>query len=178
LLGEYYKIFKNDKKKKAVQTEFTKESIQNHEFSDSDGAICSILMLILENSELIHYNQIISQLGRLEIKDIDLDTLRNKIIDLTENGLSSSDAFTDLKVDFLSASKYNQIHMTHEACNDVEIASTYIDKLFKIISLKEISEQLEYLMEQLNISPSDELFQKFIDLKNYEENLKTQLGIV
>ena len=135
LLGEYYKLFKNDKKKKTVQTEFTKESIQNHEFSDSDGAICSILMLILENSELINYNQIISQLGRLEIKDIDLDTLRNKIIDLTENGLSSSDAFTDLKVDFLSASKYNQTHMTHEACNDVEIASTYIDKLFKIISL-------------------------------------------
>lgn len=178
LLGEYYKLFKNDKKKPVVKADATKEAILNYELADNDSVICSILMLILENNELINYNQILSQLGKLEIKDIGLDTLRNKIIDLTENGLSSSSAFLDLKVDFLSTSKYNRIYMTHEACNDVEIASTYIDRLFKIISLKDINEQLEYLMEQLNISPSDELFQKFINLKNYEENLKTQLGIV
>lgn len=177
LLGEYFKLFKNEKKKKKVPQAIP-EALTDYQSAESDKLIYTILMVVLENMHLISDNQILNQLGKLEIKDTNLDALRNKVIDLAESGAVSSNQLSDLKVDFLSTSKYNQKHMTYEACNDIEIASTYIDRLFKIVSLKDISEQLEYLMEQLNKSPSDELFQKFINLKNYEENLKTQLGIV
>lgn len=185
LTGKYYELFKYNKvqagKKGSKKAKYAASEINLFLEADNKDIICAIIYLLLDKDKLLEHVEIIDNLSKLEIQEYKLNELRNLLIDSVTNKNHNANWLDDLRVDFSSLNKYNPIHVAaynYENIDNVDFTRSYINRLFEIISLKSICEQLDHLVERLNTYPSEELFQKLINLKKYEEDLKTKLGII
>ncbi len=140
---------------------------------------------ILNHPELLKENQFFEELNKLEISSKYLDNIRNSLLSISE---LSDNATRDSAVALLKQ-EYAALPQFKSQTEDVGLnwgfvhSVSYDDirdgllRLFKIITLKNIQEEISTTKNELMSTPNENIFRRLAELKGQEEELKQELGI-
>ncbi len=127
-----------------------------------------IIALIALHPELLESRKTLDDLMHLEITDPFLESLRSKLLHSFENNHSHcSEIFN------IASGKYNL-----EFVKNIENTDYYVIRLFKLITLRNISRDVMQASHDLSALQTEEAFVRLLNLKKIEEELKIELGIV
>ncbi len=140
---------------------------------------------LLNNPELLSENQFFDELMKVEISSKSLDKIRNSLLSITE---LSDTALRETAVARLKQ-EYTALPQFQTQALDVGLnwgfmhSVSYDDirdgllRLFKIITLKNIQEEISTTKNELMSTPHENIFRRLAELKGHEEELKQELGI-
>jgi DNA primase len=169
---EFDQFFKNKLfESKRLNFKSNKDSSQNaanimaairHELNHSKD----ILNVISYFPEILADNAILEQFINLNFEDAKMDFHRRDI-------LNKFEAQDFSKHSDLEAVKYPDLQI-----KTVEEAKVCVIRLFRLNNLEMITEEINYLVDELNKHPDQSVFIRLTHLKQAEEELKKDLGII
>jgi len=153
--------------------------------SQTDPIEFVIINTYIENIELLSDSFLHEELFNMHFESKNLDKIRDSLLSIHD--LSSDEAkkqsLLDLKNDFGILPQIKKLHdsdffnwgFMHS--NDQEEIKDGLLRLFKIINLKNIQEEISTIKNQLMSAPNEKTFVRLAGLKKSEEELKKETGI-
>ena len=169
---EFDQFFKNQvfesKRSHSIQKKDTSQNAANilaaikHELNHSRD----ILNVVSSFPEILCDNAVLEQFINLDFDDAKLDFHRRDILHKFETQDFSKDRDFGLV-------KYPDLQI-----KTVEEAKVCVIRLFRLNNLEMITEEINYLVDELNKHPDQSVFVRLTNLKQAEEELKIDLGII
>ncbi len=140
---------------------------------------------LIDHPMLLKESLFLDELIKLEISSKSLDKIRNSLLsisELSEDALRET-AFAHLKQEYAELPQFkgrsedmgfNWGFMHSVSYDDIKDG---LLRLFKIITLKNIQEEISTTKNELMSTPHENIFRRLAELKRYEEELKQELGI-
>jgi DNA primase len=182
-LEKFSSLFFKKNSKKAKQ--MNQESVVASTLSKNMELASIAIQTVIQNPDLLNENQLFDELMKLEISTKELDKIRNSLLSITELSDSSlrETAIARLK------QEYAALPQLRSHTDDVGLnwgftrGVSYDDirdgllRLFKIITLKNIQEEISTTKNELMSTPHENIFRRLAELKRHEEELKQELEV-
>ena len=159
--------------KKGVEQTLRGELAINSTMTNDTSNIESILGILTLYPTLLTKTKVLDELTRIEILSKELDIMRNYLLSIADNvSLVNNITFPDeLKRIISKIEGVSGIKNANDALH-------YLRRLFTLNTLNKLQYEMQVILMELNNHPTESTFALFINLKNTEEQLKTELGII
>jgi DNA primase len=149
----------------------------------------NILAIIFCFKKLLRKTDVIERLSELEIECKTLDKIRNYLLSIKDYEIEEENALEKqiLRTKFEEQlgsnagleSASNCAFFELQSITDEQMAATHLERAFKISTLETLRGQIASAQKLLRDYPENEsLFTRMAALKNHEESLKLELGII
>lgn len=181
-LGKYYNLFSKKRRSRKEDETIRQEVVLKSTMLETDTLVHSILHVLLEHPNLLQLGSVFEELASVEIANVALEEIRSKLLSLADIEAEEEriDLLSNLRIDFKKKINYDaKLGLANYDCKEGDdYCKHYLERLFKINTLNVIRSQISYIIEELKDNANEEYFSKLATLKNYEEEIKTQLGII
>jgi DNA primase len=149
----------------------------------------NILAILFCFKKLLHKTDVVERLSELEIECKTLDKVRDYLLSIKDYEMEEESTLEkqNLRTKFEEQLGSNVGLERASACaffelqsiNDEQMAAAHLERAFKISTLETLRRQIASAQKLLRDYPENEsLFARMAALKNHEENLKLELGII
>lgn len=152
--------------------------------NDTSDVVLKAISTILKHPNLLKNNAILDEVAHVEIKDKKLDEIREYLLYYASTDLHKDDAkYETLKDSIMTKLSFDiesliSLKIIDYDIKTIEDAKVYVIRLFKLNNLKRLEEEILHLSVTIANEPTDMSFSRLSHLKQAEEQLKIELGIL